>query len=158
MCVYLMRHGAAREPDEWEGSDETRPLTAEGRKRVLETLRALKKKHGLEVSKIWSSPYTRAWQTAEAAKEILHAKLQPCSVLASGAALEELAALMKRHRTEPLMLIGHEPALGELLSCLLGESGARPFKKAAVVCLKGRFRAGGMKLKWFLSPKDVLKD
>jgi len=37
-CV-LIRHGIAVEPEEWEGSEENRPLTEKGKKRIAEHAR-----------------------------------------------------------------------------------------------------------------------
>ena len=62
--VYFLRHGKAENRAEWRGSDDERPLTAEGEeamRREAEALRAL----GLAPDVIVTSPLARARRTAE---------------------------------------------------------------------------------------------
>ena len=78
MRLYFLRHGLADWP-EWDPArDHVRPLTKEGLKKMKEqakTLLAL----DLKLDAILSSPYTRAYQTADivAAKLRLDVKTEP---------------------------------------------------------------------------------
>lgn len=152
-----MRHGIAVESTSWDGPDRSRPLTSEGRNKTKAIAKALKKNHGLSVDTIWTSPLTRAMETAEIVGEVLKAPVQQCALLAEGIELEELAAEVNADGSMTrLLLVGHEPNMGFLLAGLLGEGMARPFKKAGVACLTGGFQTGKMKLEWHFTPKDIL--
>src|SRR5438093_382543 len=68
MELVFLRHGLAADREEWKGTDEDRPLTAEGvdrTKEVVRGLRALK----VRPDAILSSPLLRARETAEIAKK-----------------------------------------------------------------------------------------
>lgn len=158
MNLYLLRHGIAQEAYQWDGSDSARPLTGEGQTKTRAVLKALRKKHAIELDAIWTSPYVRAKQTAAIAAEVLEAPVLECPPLAVGASVEAVASFMKKHPApERLMLVGHEPSMGEMLGDLSGE-GAQPMKKAGCAHLSGTFKHGKMKLHWHLRPKDLLGD
>lgn len=159
MELYLMRHGIAYERDEWDGSEVSRPLTDEGVSRTRAVAKALKKDRQVVLDAIWTSPLVRARQTAELAAEALDVKLTECEALAPGTNFKILGkAFSKLDLPARLMLVGHEPDFGILLGDLMGDEDVHPFKKAGVAYLTGAFKAGGMKLKWQLAPKDLLED
>jgi phosphohistidine phosphatase len=121
MDLYLIRHGIAfdADPSRWP-DDSQRPLTPEGEKRFLtaaEGLAALQ----LSVDAVLSSPWPRAWRTAE----LLHEGAgwpQPreCGALESGRPPAELmAALQPLRQASAVALVGHEPNLSELVSFFL---------------------------------------
>jgi phosphohistidine phosphatase len=123
---------------------------------VLDALKA-DKKRAPELDAIWSSPLVRARQTAEIAAEVLGVKMTICEALACGASV----ALLRQHFKqlsvpERLMLVGHEPDCGMILSELVGAADPQPFKKAGVAHLRGEFKPRGMELEYQLSPKDLL--
>ncbi len=62
MAVLLVRHAEAGDRDRWEGPDDQRPLSAEGRRQAEALTGALA---GFEVTRILSSPYVRCIQTVE---------------------------------------------------------------------------------------------
>src|SRR5262249_25574422 len=110
-------------------------------------------------AEVWTSPLVRARQTAEIAAEILKAPLKDCAAMAPGVSVASLARFFAKSRPpERFMLVGHEADTGERLSELHRSKQARSFKKAAVAHFSGDFRPGGMTLKWYLTPKDVLED
>ena len=159
MHLYLMRHGIAYERDEWSGDDDSRPLTEEGIERTRAVAKALHKDGRLDLAEVWTSPLVRARQTAEIVAEILKAPLKECGAMAPGASVASLAKFFAKNPPPPrFMLVGHEPDTGALLGDLRRSKKALSFKKAAVAHFSGDFRPGGMKLKWYLTPKDVLED
>lgn len=161
MQLYILRHGIAYEPSEWNGSDGTRPLTADGIKRTKKVLETLHKEEKLKVDAIWTSPLVRAEQTAAIAADILKLKVRTEDALACGASLNSLRAVFKKHEPLPerLMLVGHEPDCGMLIGNLSGDpNGDYALKKAGIALLKGEFAPGKMTLTWKLTPADVLKD
>jgi phosphohistidine phosphatase len=158
MRVYLMRHGIARERDEWDGADDARPLTPEGRRKVKAVTKALRKQQRLDVSGVWTSPLVRARETAEIAAQVLKVPVKDCPALACGADLAKVAAALAAAQTpDGVLLVGHEPDCGWILAQLLGKREPLPFKKAGIACVEGQFTGGGMRLKWHVAPKDVLE-
>lgn len=159
MHLYLMRHGIAYEPHDWNGTEFDRPLTDEGFERTRAVAKALKKEKEIGLDKIWTSPLVRAKQTAEIVSDVLGVKVFESRALEPGARLKVLEkAFQKDAPPDAVMLIGHEPDFGMLVGELTGDGLGRPFKKAGVAYLTGTFKHEGMKLKWLLAPKDLLKD
>jgi phosphohistidine phosphatase SixA len=158
MHLYIMRHGIAYDSSEWEGSEMTRPLTAEGETRTREIVQALKKSAELKVDEIWSSPLARALQTAQIAAEALKLPVKIVEELSSGASLSRLVKALKA-RTLPnrLLWAGHEPDCGVIVADLVGDHcGDYSFKRAGIAYLEGQFKPGGMKLNWLRQPKDII--
>jgi phosphohistidine phosphatase len=159
MHLYLMRHGIAYGRHEWPGDDDSRPLTEEGVERTRAVAKELRKEGRLDLAEVWTSPLMRARQTAEIVAEILKVPLKECAAMVPGASVAGLAEFFAKNRPpERFMLVGHEPDTGALLGELHRSKEALSFKKAAVAHVSGAFRPGGMKLKWYLTPKDVLED
>ena len=157
MHLYLMRHGIAVERVEWAGPDEARPLTSAGRKKTKAIVKALKKNHGVSLDAVLTSPLTRARETAEIVGAVVDSPVHQCDPLGEGSELDEVATELKRvGGAERLMLVGHEPDFGYLLAGLVGQRVPLPFKKAGVAYLTGKFKQGGMKLEWQMTPKQML--
>ena len=150
MQAYLVQHGEAKA----EAEDPARPLTDSGRAEVQRVARQAALL-GLPVAEICHSGKLRARQTAE----IMAEHLRPSRGVRGmrgmepnddpGVARDELAAA-----EEPMMLVGHLPHLGRLVSSLLVGDPAREilrFRNGAIVCLA---RAeGGWRLHWILTPE-----
>lgn len=158
MNLYLMRHGIAFEVSEWRGTDFARPLTPEGQIRTRNIIEKLKERGELQLDEIWSSPFTRARQTAEIAADVLGMKVKIVEPLQCGA---DLRALLKFTKNNPpperLMTVGHEPDCGMILGELIGDPlSDLAFKRAGIAQVNGEFKSGGMKLIWKYTPKDVL--
>src|SRR5690349_3930491 len=120
MQLYFFRHGEADWPH-WTRPDDERPLTDFGKKEVRQVakfLNRLKMKPRL----IITSPLPRALQTAEVAAEELKAKLRQDEALEPGFGISDLRALLKRHSSKVLMLVGHEPDFTSVISALTGAS------------------------------------
>jgi phosphohistidine phosphatase len=155
--LYILRHGIA-EPRQQGLADEDRQLTKKGREklgRVLSRARAAKVSPKL----ILTSPLARALQTAEAAAKALGPELKVIAseALVPGAAPEAVWDEVRKHASKgPLMLVGHEPLLGETVSFLAGvEAGIVNLKKGALACMNidpKRKRPEGA-LEWLLTPK-----
>ena len=160
MYLYLVRHAVAhkRDYERWP-DDSRRPLTPEGEE---EFVRAA---HGLarvvpEVDVLLSSPYDRAWQTAEILTQ--HAGWPEPQVFP---ALEPVVppekavlALETYADSQSVALVGHRPGLHELAVYLLtgDPTGAdMKIKKGGAVCIEfdGAPRAGAGTLRWLFTPK-----
>jgi len=157
MEIYILRHGAAEEPQSGQ-PDADRPLTPDGRKKLRNVLRTANSA-GVEPSLILTSPYKRALQTAQIAAEILEYKgeLLRTKALEPGAAPKTVWDEIRVHKDEPrILLVGHEPLFSRLTAHLLGSPNLQvEFKKGAIACIElERFPAEphGV-LRWLLTSK-----
>ena len=158
MNLYIMRHGIAVDTAAWDKSDSTRPLTLEGVDRTRKVIAKLVADGALKVDAIWSSPLTRARQTAEIAAEALGLPVTIVEPLQCGADVRDLIDYAKKHPMPArLLTTGHEPDCGMMLADLLGsKKHDLAFKRAEIAQVEGEFVSGGMKLIWKYAPKDVL--
>lgn len=155
MKLYFLRHGLAGDSRDWKGDDFARPLTEEGiakMKRTAETCAKLE----LELQLILTSPLIRAYQTAEIiARQLkMQDKLVEDERLGSQFGIKFLAEILAEHsKADSLMLVGHEPAMSETVSHLVG-GGRIDFKKGtlAYVQLDNAKSLHG-ELVWLIPPK-----
>lgn len=157
--LYIFRHGEAQERG--RGADETRALTGPGKAEVRRVARGLKRL-GVNPEIILTSPLVRAEETARIAADILkpEAGLRICEALAPGgihaALFKELSSLARSR----VMLVGHQPDLGELASVLVWGSpdAGIPFKKAGVARIVTAHLppAATGELRWLLTPKQLV--
>jgi phosphohistidine phosphatase len=159
--IYLVRHGIAG-PALAGMSDEDRALTPVGKgkmRRIAVGLRRL----GVAPDVVLSSPLRRAEETAAIVTSTLARQLdvENYPLLAPGhAALEVLKGLPHHRAAREVVLVGHQPELGELASQLLTGSvslAPLPFKKGAVAAIGVDAippRAPGV-LMWFMTPKQL---
>ena len=122
--IYLLRHGEAVDSEEVGGKDAPRMLTAKGEDLTRRAAKGMKR---LEIRPdlIWSSPLTRAIQTARLTAEVLDMaeRVEEVQDLGVGADPGVLAGLIQQYGdTETLMLVGHNPDLEELLQYLISET------------------------------------
>lgn len=160
MHLLLIRHADAgrRDPARWP-DDRLRPLSDEGRKvqtRVAKALRGL----GLAPETIYTSPWTRAAESAEIlARELgLPRPAVEAPALAADPDLDRLAREVGRHgEAETVALVGHSPWMEELAALLLSGDPAGlalDFPKSGVLGLEaGRLAAKAATLWFFLRPK-----
>jgi phosphohistidine phosphatase len=137
MEIWLLRHASA-EDRSGSGRDADRTLTEDGHKRAREVARGLAAlEPGIEL--VLTSPFARARQTAEPAARALKLadKMRETAALQPDRDPEEILAEVRAEGAAAVLLVGHEPHLGELLGRLvLGRPGlAMPMKKAAVARL-----------------------
>ena len=153
MKLYFLRHGLADWPD-WDAArDAERPLTEEGIKKMKVEAKAIERLElGLDV--IFSSPYTRARQTAQAVADQLGLKVIDEDQLAPGLDVDRLRDVLRRYpNAESIMLVGHEPSFSAAISQLIG-GGQIVMKKGSLArvdvdsidSLRGE-------LVWLLTPK-----
>lgn len=146
MKLHLIRHAQAIERSTGL-PDEHRALTCRGRKRFRRVAACLKK-NGIDPDIILTSPKVRAVQTAEILSETLHfnGEVHISPQLAAGPDLDELCSLLgARPEARELVVIGHEPALGEVVAQLLRLSAPCHFAKGSVVSLKISLRQSGLR-------------
>jgi phosphohistidine phosphatase len=133
-----MRHAEAEARIAGE-SDRERVLTDKGREQSRKIGKFLRRNE-LVPDVIFASPYSRSWQTAEIVcdeaglDDPTLADWLACGMTAE-TAMKELTAFA---RLPDLMIVGHQPDLGELCARLLGlrDPTQIPLKKAALICLE----------------------
>jgi phosphohistidine phosphatase len=162
MNLYLLRHGIAVAKDDPKiTTDEERPLTKKGVKRMRKAakgLRALK----IDFDRILTSPLVRARETAEivarAAK--LEKRLEEIHELAPQTPVEELVSSLAAYReSENILLVGHEPLLSETASFLLTKekSVRMQLKKGGVCCMEIATlpAESTAMLQWMMTPRQL---
>jgi phosphohistidine phosphatase len=112
MELILWRHAEA----DYTEPDMTRALTSKGRKQALKTGEWLARKLP-ESCRILVSPATRAVQTAQA----LDRKFKIVPALAPEVTAEDiLRAANWPNSKEPVLIVGHQPTLGQVVALLIG--------------------------------------
>lgn len=155
--LYLVRHAiAAERGDDWP-DDDKRPLTERGVSRFKEVIEGLA---GLDVvvDEIFTSPLVRAKQTADLLAAGLSGKpaVKILDALSPGhTPASVLAQLARTARRRRLLLVGHEPGLGELAAHLIGSGRALPFKKGGVcrIDVESLTSRRPAALIWFVQPR-----
>ena len=159
--VYIMRHGIAEDTSP-SGEDADRRLTPEGRRKVVEVARGLK---GMDIHPeiILSSALPRAMETATLTAGVLDETLEVESFPSLGPghdAETTLGALSACRGAAGILLVGHQPHLGEIASYLLTGSATQApfaFKKGgvAVFAVDSLPPKSVAELLWFMTPKQL---
>jgi phosphohistidine phosphatase len=158
MYIYIIRHGIA-EDHAHSLRDEDRALTEEGKEKMKEAARGLKRMDP-DITRIFSSPLVRAIQTAEIVAAELKMKVDLLKQLAPGHTPVEVCDSLKLHKSKAsaVAVVGHEPDCSELASHLLDAPGGVniDFKKGAVCLIESEsLEMGSGCLLWHLSPKAL---
>jgi phosphohistidine phosphatase len=150
MRLYIMRHGEAVQ----SGSDATRPLTAKGRTDAVKMGRFLKDSCA-PVDAIWHSTKARAIETAAFVDKTLGEKI-PLDIhrgLNPGDSVEKFFEQLQEDAPDNLLIVGHLPFVGSLLSFLVtgGESNPVSYHTGTLVAIEGTFEDGFIIL-WAVTP------
>jgi phosphohistidine phosphatase len=128
MILYIVRHAIAAAP-EYGIADEDRDLTREGIEKMKQAAAGLRAADAVP-DLILTSPLVRARHTAA----ILMSAFDDQPVLKETAALATSARrsdvyreILKYRKTGRVMIVGHQPLLGEIAGEIVNGSAARPF-------------------------------
>jgi phosphohistidine phosphatase len=158
VMLYLMRHGIAEDATR-EMSDAERALTDEGISKTTQIADGLATLD-VQLDAILSSPLRRAEETARIVARVLapDCEIELTPLLAGGIHAETIVTgLRLPRRATQVLLVGHQPDLGDLASYLLTGSEHRvriPFKKAGMAAIEVDGmppKAAGI-LHWFATP------
>ena len=157
MTLYLIRHAHAGESQPDSPDDHLRPLSRKGQGQA-ETLARACARLEIRFHRLFSSPYTRAAETAAPlTKHTRGGRLELLGELTGddyGGLLGALHRVLGNTDTV-VGLVGHEPYLGDLTSYLLSggmDVGVR-FRKGMLLRLDGELKAGHSELHSALPPR-----
>ena len=160
MDLYLVRHAAAfgRDSARWP-DDSKRPLTPEGEEEFRLAARGLTR-IASRADAILSSPYQRAWQTAQILSELDSWPVPETSPVLEPTLPPQKVALAMEDYTGTVAVVGHRPGLHELAAYLLtGEADGVEItiKKGGVACISfdDAVEAGAGELRWLLTPEAL---
>jgi len=163
MQVLMVRHAPAQDRKEFASTgqpDELRPLTDQGKTKMYRNALGIQTLLP-KIHTIVNSPLRRAQQTADILAQVypqVHRDTLP-----SLAPLEILAYLKNHADTKhTIVLVGHEPDLGELITWLLsGHTHTWLLLKKGAACLlefpNNTVTAGTAQLNWALTPSQLRK-
>jgi len=138
MIIYIMRHAEAVEGSDTL-HDEWRYLTEKGRK-TAECIGTTIVEYGRKPRLTLTSPLTRAVQTAEivAVQACRKNKVVSCEHLVPGGDISKLISHLHTCKdAKRVLLVGHEPQLGELVTTMLDSTDVEvSLKKGACVALE----------------------
>jgi len=114
--LYIVRHAIAVPHGTKGVAENDRPLTPDGIQKMKKATAGMKEL-GIEPHTILSSPLPRAWQTAEIIAKTLGSKINLKELQAlspSGKRPDVYKAMQAFENEDELMLVGHQPSLGEI--------------------------------------------
>lgn len=156
MNIYFIRHAEAVDKT-INISDSERDLTPNGIKLMSSAVTGWKKfLPGFD--RIVSSPYKRAYQTAQIVRKIYESdediisdsRLEPASKI------EDIIKIVLEQDVENIALVGHEPDFSQHISSLISNSGAIiDVKKGAIakISFPAKPRLSGGVLEFLIHPK-----
>lgn len=160
MQLFFLRHGIAADRLSWIGRDADRPLTPEGRSRVIAVAKAIARLD-LEIEVILTSSHLRARDTATILRD--HCPNEPTFEvdphLTPGFDFEKLKLLLKRQLdASRILFVGHEPDFSHTIAQITGGTSI-VLKKAALarIDIDDREELRG-KLVWLAPPKLLLRE
>jgi phosphohistidine phosphatase len=142
MRLWLLRHGEA---EALARSDDERALTADGCQEVRQAAQRLE---GCALGMILVSPYLRAQQTAALVKEVLGygGELRTVRWLTPDSDPREVLAQLDHYRQSELLLVTHQPLVGNLAGWLIHGHRQQPLAMAtaSLAELEGEILAAGL--------------
>ena len=163
MKLVFVRHGLAGDKVKFALSgrpDSERQLTEKGVKKLKQAAGGLKKILG-PVDAVVSSPYLRAVQTAGIlAKKLKVKRTRKTAALEPSGTLAKLFKYLQGYAPgATVVLAGHEPHLGNMISQCLGGPGAAFASLgkggACLIEFTGKPAPGKAALKWLLEPEHL---
>ena len=159
MKIVFIRHAEAIERTESIG-DEGRYLTPEGRYQFRKTAKTMRNE-GLDPNLILTSPYLRAVQTADILAEKISyvGSLMTVEELEPGFDLEMLKKLVTSYKSvKELVLVGHEPDLGIIISSLISLPEGLTLQKgdALKLCVDPEDLGAAASFKWMAVGRKLI--
>jgi 8-oxo-dGTP diphosphatase len=109
--LYLVRHAHAGSKASWEGPDQARPLSAQGRKEALGLIERL---GGYPVGRVLSSPAERCLQTVQPLAGRRGRPVEPSQALGVEGTGPEVHKLLASPSLEQAVLCTHGEVIGKV--------------------------------------------
>ncbi len=163
MNVYLLRHGIAADRDAVKfPNDDERPLTDEGVAKMRRVAKGIARIVDVP-DLVLTSPLVRTAQTANIVAKVLGCKdrIEACNALRPGAKVGDVHTVLVARAGKSLgnvLLVGHEPDMGEIASGLIGAHGSVvEFKKGSLcaIQLNEEHIDRPAVLLWHLTPRQL---
>lgn len=154
MRLYILRHANA---DTAADTDNLRELSEKGTAQA-DLLAKFFVKHEVQLDFIFSSPLVRARQTASPIAEALRMQTTEVHWLSCGARPDKILLEMRALTAESVLLVGHQPDMGEFIAHLLGSPIGENFnvRKGLLTCIDLYVaKKGGGRLDFFLPAKLI---
>jgi phosphohistidine phosphatase len=154
--LFLLRHGIALPHGTPGLSDDERPLTSKGERRVRQVGRGLRRLD-LPIDRIVTSPLPRARRTAEIVADALGMddRWEIDDALRPECDAASIRDWLRGRSESGLMLVGHNPSLTDLIGLLVGgdhHPAPCTLRRAGVAALSS-LPDGGMTLDWLARPR-----
>ncbi|GIW76329.1 MAG: phosphohistidine phosphatase SixA [Phycisphaerae bacterium] len=164
MNVLVIRHAIAEDQTTFKRSglsDDLRPLTVEGRRKMRKAAEGLKRMMA-NIDLIATSPLIRAVETAHViAKAFDKARVVELKDLAPGGKAEAIFTFLVQNRSQTIALVGHQPDLGQFICLSMGckLEDRVSLKKGGVAHLvfEGPVASGAATLRVLLTPQLLRK-
>jgi phosphohistidine phosphatase len=162
MELLVVRHAIAEDREAYAASgrdDAQRPLTARGARRMRRAARGLRQLVPT-IDVLVTSPLTRANETAAIIRRAYKLDgLETAPVLEPSSPLDDVVAWLSRFESGVVAIVGHEPQLGRLVTCLLTgtDRPAVELKKGAACLIEfdERPAAANGRLIWSVPPRTL---
>jgi phosphohistidine phosphatase len=162
--LFILRHGDAGNRLSDPIKDTKRQLTVSGKKEVVEIAKSLKKL-GVKFNIIFSSPLSRAFQTAKIIAEEYKFKkqIEQSEELKPNGSKDFLYnKLSKLNIDSVILIVGHEPYLSSMINDIISNnknSNNIILKKAGLSRIKITSTVPTLKgeLRWLLTPRILKK-
>lgn len=155
MKICILRHAEA-EPGSATVAEGERKLTPKGKHDLRAVLKQAREA-GVQPEVLLSSPWTRAMETATAAREAFECKhlIETKALLPGVAPTHIWGEIRSLRRVEEIMVVGHEPHLSRFAAFLLEAPVAIDLKKAGLIRIEVQDKEGPPRgvLKWMLTPR-----
>jgi phosphohistidine phosphatase len=163
MDLLIVRHGVAEDKEAFAKtgkSDDERPLTDKGRKKMKRASRGLCTLVP-QIGLLVASPLTRARETAAYIAGVYDIDVsEVAEVLRPDSSFDAFVEWLRPRATKsPVCIVGHEPHLSGLATWLM--SGAKESRMeltkggACLLTLDGAPKKGGATLSWLLTSKQL---
>ncbi|HEX7121118.1 MAG TPA: phosphohistidine phosphatase SixA [Gemmatimonadaceae bacterium] len=163
MDLLVIRHAIALDREEFSGTgrpDSERPLTPEGREKMVKAAQGLRE-FAPRPELIGTSPFVRAMDTAKIVSDALGATpVEVVDALTPERRSADLLPWLERHsRADCVIVVGHEPHLSTMITWFLSgrEESVVELKKggACLLNLGSRPAAGRATMRWLLTPSQL---
>jgi len=163
MNLFFLRHGKACARSRKWRPDGTRPLTRDGEKKMFEAARGMQTLD-LSFDLILTSPYIRAFRTAEILGEVFESKkvFETTNLIPEAEPEAVIDEINENFPTlKQIVLVSHEPFMTRLISALLSGKDALSIELRKGGCCKlsvNNLRFGACaSLEWLMTPRQLAK-